>query len=259
MITTDLKGRYALPSRSFLLCRENVGFVDGYSDRIAGWHENVLIWAAVIVVIGTVALGFVIVQWQEWIQFRDQGAPTGGVIVGHRIVERKSDSYYLTYRYSASNNAGLTRSYTREERVTAQLYNDLVIGTFVSVRYLVNKPTIATISWMPALPESYPLGTVGSGLVILVSVAVVVRKTLHLHRLRDEGKLLAGTLVGCTSDKDSKGNLTITIRYRFQTLAGRTFERIASRQRNDLKGAALPGAGTPIVVVYASDELYQLL
>jgi hypothetical protein len=259
MITTDLKGRYALPSRSFLLCSENEGFLGGYSDRIAGWHENVLLGAVIIVVISTVVLGFVIVQWQEWIQFRDQGAPTGGVIVSHRMVTGKSNSYFLTYRYSARDRAGITRSYTHEENVGPQLYDHLAVGTFVSVRYLIRKPTAATIAWTPVLPASYPLGAGGSGVVVLVSVVVAVRKMRHLHRLKDEGWLLAGTLLGCTSQKDSKGNLTITICYRFQTPTGDTLEREASRQRNDLKSAALPHAGTPIVVVYASDKLYQVL
>jgi hypothetical protein len=259
MITTDLRGRYGLPSRSFLLCGENQGFVDGYSDRIAGWHENVLLGALFVVMISTVLLGFIVVQWQEWIQFRDQGVPTGGVIVGHRIVDGKSDTYYLTYRYSARDGAGITGSYTHEERVFPKLYNDLTVGTFISVRYLVRRPTIATIAWTPALPVSYPFGSAGSGLVSLVGVAVLVLKARHLHCLRNEGRLLVGTLLSCTSSKDSKGNLTIVMRYRFQTLTGHTFDRSASRQRNDLKGAVLPQAGTPIVVVYVSDVLYQVL
>jgi hypothetical protein len=235
-----------------------VRFVAGRSRRIAGSHEGLLILAAVVALIGVVVLAILVGQWRTWVRFRDEGATTTAAIVDHRTRSGKSTSYYLTFRYSASI-AGDPRSFTVEENVGRDLYVRLPIGAATQARYLVAQPAVASIAWTPSLPLGYPLGSFVAFAVIVLGATGVAWKWQDLRLLSRSGCLLQGRLLSCRGQRGSKGTYTVTVRYRFETPDGRTLDREASQVRNDMKQVMLPPPGTPVLVVYVSDKLHQVL
>jgi hypothetical protein len=217
-----------------------------------------LIAATIVTLIGIIVLAILVGQWRTWIRFRDEGTYTTAVIVDHRVRSGKSKSYYLTFRYDAPV-AGDPRSFTLEENVGRDLYNRLPLGASSQARYLLARPAVASIAWTPKLPLGYPLGSFAAVVVIALSALWLARKWLDLRLLSREGRLIGGQLISSQGRRGSKGSYTVTLRYRFQTPDGRTLNHEASQTRNDMKQAVLPGYGTPVLVVYVSDKLFQVL
>jgi hypothetical protein len=106
---------------------------------------------------------------------------------------------------------------------------------------------------------SYPLGSFAAFAAIVAGSVGCVWKWQDLRLLSRSGQLLEGRLLACRGRRGRKGSYTVMLRYSFEAPDGRGIEREASRKRNGLKGAALPGYGTPVVVVYVSDKLHQIL
>jgi len=259
MITTDLYGRSTIPAQSFLLCPENARFLAGRGRRIAGWHENLLIAAAIAALIGVVTLSIFVVKWRTWIRYRDEGATTTARIVDHRIRHGKSNTYYVTFRYQVEDATGEPRSYTSEEDVGRDLYDQLALGSTSQARYLTAQPAAAWLAWTPELPLGYPLGSFVGIAAIVLGTTFAAWKWHDLRLLGRAGHLIGGQVLACHGRRGSKGSYTVTVRYCFDTPTGQRIESEASRGRHDLKGAILPTYNTPVVVVYVSDKLYQVL
>jgi hypothetical protein len=92
-------------------------------------------------------------------------------------------------------------------------------------------------------------------------VLLLLGKLFNRRNRSPRGKrMLRGEIVSCTGQTDRDGDFTVKIRYRFRSPAsGTTLTAHSSQVRNDLKGATLPGSGTPVAIYYVSDKSYRLL
>ena len=258
MRTTNLTRRAPFASQPFVLNQANQGFLEGWSERLAGYYENMILLTLGIVAISLCVIGFAAVSWDRWQRRLDYGVTTWVVVVSQRVADGRTKTTFVTYRYDAPFK-GKTMTYTTEESVDAETFYQLREGTRVAVRYLIAAPWDATIQWRPERPRTIPI-ILGVATSCLIAALVGLAKIWQaLRLLTREGWLIAGWVVSCDSSTDSKGNLSLSLRYAFTTLDGRQIEGSDSGTRNDLRSSTLPTPGMLVAVLYLSERVYQLL
>ncbi len=66
-------------------------------------------------------------------------------------------------------------------------------------------------------------------------------------------------MVQCDGDKDSDGDFTVTLKYRFLSPSGVPLDGTERLLRNDLDKHRLPRPGAPVAILYAHDGCHRAL
>lgn len=250
--------RRRAPGGLFLLKKNHARLVAAEARRIAD-HRKVgrgTFWMAIVLLLVVGLLWAVTLpDWTTWYRLDQDGTTTTA-----EIVERQAeggDDYHLGYRFEAGGSP-----YTDSQRVTGDAFEDLADDETVTVTYLPDDPGTSRIEVdNPADARRDRLTIAAAGLsvvtLLLIILGIVQRRRPHwLHR---GWRLLNGQLVACGGRIDQDGDYKVTFRYRFRSPTGRVITGQIREIRNDLRGKALPRAGTPVAVYYRSDRAYRML
>lgn len=170
-----------------------------------------------------------------------------------------SPQYRLTYQYTNHRNE------THEvSRLTEQVfYDELAIGSVVTVRYLDGQSHRATLSGR----YSEDVYTLNSDFLWFLALILLVLWMLIFwlilpqranQRLRYEGTLLKGVMTNIYPVKSFR-RYDVTAEYTFAALNGKIIEARARQNRHDLEHEQLPPYNTPVLVLYVNDNLYRLM
>jgi hypothetical protein len=162
----------------------------------------------------------------------------------------------VSYRFVADD-----RIYTEEEPVRKELYHSLDEGQSLLVRYARGDPAVSTVEpgRVGGLLAITAFCLVWDGVVFTFSW-YLVREIRKRRRLARRGRQIAGEVLGCDPDRDSDGDLWLTVRFGFHSpQTGRWIEGKGSHTRKDLEGKPLPPQGTPVKVLYLDDKTFMML
>jgi hypothetical protein len=235
----------------------NRKFVTGEATRI-GSSRIMLLLALLFFLIGAGAIGYVVYGELNAQALEREGTTTNAIIVdGHSTTSTRSGtSYYITYELTVNK-----QKYRRDVQIAESLYDQLRIGSAVSVRYLMRDPNINML-WgddfdMTAVNSQRAIGAIvgASGLVI----ALICMWIDGRNRRISTGTLLRGTVTGAKAQNGRKGTYLVTINYTFTTPSGGIINKKAQGNRPDLRRSGLPTIGTPIAVLYVNDRTVRLM
>ena len=257
----------------FLLRPENQKFLAGETRRLPGTPG--LVHFLIPVLLAAVALGCFWWGRRECDRvqsFRRNGVTAQATVVGRRVrsspdvpdfetgMISSDDDYLVKYRFEALAPGG-RRAVEREASLSRQDYDRWPPGAVVAVTY---DPADPSFSRMQGEDESSlhvflaVAGTVllgGSALVGLLVLAAWCRD----RRLTRGGAKLEGRVVSCTSKEQEDGGVTLELEYRFVSPSGRVLVGTATTSLSAGAEPTLPAAESPVVVLYCSDRVYQLL
>jgi hypothetical protein len=167
----------------------------------------------------------------------------------------------VTYAFEVGAGSG-RRRYEREERVQDDVFRRLNEGQNIPIRYDPADPNIARL-------ESDLHNNEGTGILLFFAALfwlgalwgfaywqVMVR--WPTRRLIREGRVVRGEVVTCQGRLDGD-DFTVVLDYRFVAPDGRPIADQKTAERNDLKGAALPGPGSPVLVFCFGSRIHQIL
>lgn len=255
----------AQPERTpFLFHPKNKNFLLGKSTRLHGGGCSPISIVALLAVFvcGTLIFyGTAIESWNRARSLDRDGVLTEGTVTSRRVYEDSegSDSYFVTYSFWARERE---RYFSREQSVTSKSYSRWNDGSAVRIKYLPSDPAKSKL-----LGDSHEdnqqritmfVAIAALAGVLIAAIIGIERRRRH-QRLVRHGSILRGEIVSFTTSEDSDGDLTIRVRYRFTTPAGRTLYKQQRRQANEYKKHPHPQKSTPVAVVYVDDRHYRLL
>jgi hypothetical protein len=141
----------------------------------------------------------------------------------------------------------------------------------VQLRYLAADPSrwsIAPLS--PLKREELEQGTssmylmFGPTLLLIAGIYALVWRSLKKRkekqeRLRSAGMILKAELIKAKEDASEDSRYNIRCEYRFTSPRGTVLTGNTSGLRRDIKKTDYPPPGTPMLVVYVDDELFEAL
>jgi hypothetical protein len=257
----------------FLLRPENQKFLAGETRRLPGTPG--LVHFLIPVLLAAVALGCFWWGRREWDRvqsFRRNGVTAQATVVGRRVstssgvpdvetgMMSSDDDYLVKYRFEALAPGG-RRAVEREASVSRQDYDRWRPGAVVAVTYDPADPSFSRMQGEgEPRPHGFPVlaGTAllgGSALLGLFVLATWWRN----RRLTRDGAKLEGRVVSCTRKEQKDGGVTLELEYRFVSPSGRVLVGTATTSRRAGAEPTLPAPESPVVVLYCSDRVYQLL
>jgi hypothetical protein len=169
--------------------------------------------------------------------------------------------WWIVYRFEAGGEA-----YQREQDIRPATYEATEGLAVVPVRYLPANPELARVA-VPAEEQFNTGGVVAlsAGMLAFGGIGAIFARQVVVARrqpraLRAAGQPLDGQLRRARGFGETPDTYRVAMVGAF--VSPKTGDRItvtAEAPRPDLYGAELPPSGTPIVIWYASDELYQVL
>jgi hypothetical protein len=256
----------------FLLRSENQKFLAGETPRLSGAPgSNLLVIPVVLAVASLVAFWLAYRLREQEQAFRRNGVTVQGTVIGRHVgssggavdietgVVDSSDDYLVKYRFEAVTPRG-RKTLEREASLPKEEYDKCRVGAAVAVSY---DPADPSSSRMQGEGESTPhvlLTLLGTTLLTAgVLTGLFLRAAWWRNRcLTLDGTRLEGRVVSCTSKKQDGGGATLELKYRFVSPSGTVIvdSAAASRGAADLTP---PAPETPLVVLYHSDIVYQVL
>ena len=92
-----------------------------------------------------------------------------------------------------------------------------------------------------------------------ILLAIIVGAIRDRQLVRD-GQLVRGELLSIKGRSGSKGSYSVTAEFSFLPPdEGDLIVDKQTAQRNDLRGASLPGKGTPVMVLYKNRKHFKML
>src|SRR5258708_18221579 len=165
-------------------------------------------------------------------------------------------SYYIDYELKVDGQV-----YKKHVGIGIDLYNRLLIGDAVQVKYLPSDPNVSVLTGSDKDDTDRNSGILA--LVIVLPICLIISGLILLNdrknRRLSKGQLLPGTVVGAPGRSGSRGSYLVTIDYRFTSPYGQETTRGQAGNRPDLRKTALPAAGTPVTVLYVDDKLQRLM
>lgn len=248
---------FAPQPNAFLLNPANAKFVNRETERIGSTRTMALI-ALLVLAIGLGVLGYQLFDYWRTEQIHASSEQVQGTVAdGYSSTSRGNTTYYLTISYDVKG-----QTYSFEDRVSEETYDNTFIGTRVTVSYLADDPSVAALGgrWRDDIGRIDGLvlgaGAAGIALVIAISMAVV---DLRNRRLSRHGQFVGGTVESGKITR-SKNSYTLTLKYSFITPDGeRVTNKSASAVRNDLKDYGPPPAGTPLTVLVVDKRTFRLM
>ncbi len=246
----------------FIFYPKNEKFVRGQTDHVRGYVTVPVLVGLLVGFVIAVALflGVALPSWERAQDLDANGLKTEGTIDSRRVViGDESDSHYVTYVFWAWETES---HYKREQSVSYRTYRALPRGSEVEIKYLPDDPRTSKLLGDDTEDTGRMITlliAVAAGAILLILFIIGLEYRARTGELMRKGRLLRGKVVSCQGRLDSDDDLTVTLRYTFHTPEGRRIEKTARRMANDLKGAALPRPGDPVVVLYLDDKNYKLM
>lgn len=241
----------------FLVDPRHEPFVNGDSPYL---NDHALSWLKRLTIVALIAVSLML---GASLILPDDVAQTSG-----RVTEKTEDTsdpfdlrYWLTVAYAVGG-----RDYSTIEQVDWDLFNVVIVGSEVTIRYEVDHPLAAEI--LPLEEEIISLNTTLFMLIALVLVFLwviffwLVRPNRLNQQLETAGEFIEGTLIKCYPVNQSQRNkrqYEINAEFLFEAPTGEEKRGIVRQVRNDLKGKSLPNPGTKILVRYVDERLYRLM
>jgi hypothetical protein len=145
--------------------------------------------------------------------------------------------------------------------VSQETYDNTFIGTRVTVGYLPDDPTQATLAgrWRDDTERNTMLilGLSVGGVAIAIALGLAYTD-LKNRRLSAHGHFIPAQLEEARTMRTRNG-LDLHIKYSFLTPEGERLTKKASNIRNDLKNMPLPVPGTRMVVLYVDRRNFRLM
>lgn len=245
----------------FFIDKRNQDFFRDHTCKLYSPAEHIKNLNVILAVVNLIL--FLILGWNSWNWWQ---FTMNGVITEAKVVEREidhsgdSDSYYLTYAYSARLSDQSRQSFTSRDSVSYSNYRRYEPGTYLRIRYLKHDPASATSKWHQWWIWQLIVGY-GIALFLLWLVCYRLPRSYRnrVHTILTQGKVLPGRVL--TSDgEDDDGNYKVKIIYEFTTpTTDRLLKGDVTETRNDLKRQALPAPGTLVAVMYLAEADFFLL
>lgn len=254
-----VKGTRSRSNTPFLLDTANAQRLKRHVRQQKRRGRFALLLALLVLIAALVLIARIFPDWETWYKLRQRGITLEGT-----IIERyEHDShYYLQYRFEVAENSELV-PYVGEQRVTATAYRSYQIDAPVTVTYLHGAPTTSRLAVHNLTDERRNRLTAASaglmGVVVVLFGLSVVQRFLPNWLPQGQSTLLRGQIITCKGRRDDDGDFKITVEYRFRTPSGAIIVGQVRQLRNDLKQAALPAPGTPVVVAYHRTGTHELL
>lgn len=198
-------------------------------------------------------------------QFEDNAALNRRALLANaQIVDRRfeegprtvNNRWFITYQFNVNGTP-----YRREMSIEAAIYDVLLVGSAVQVKFAPEDPTISTLADRPLEPVERDLLL----LMIFVPAAACIPvllwagwRSLVVTLYQRRGVVLKGEITECRGSERG-GNFYLTLRYRFTTPEGRALRGGQTMIRDDLRGKPIPQKGEQIAILYAHDRVYRLL
>jgi hypothetical protein len=232
-------------------------------DDSEGQTGFLLLFIIVGLIASAVLLFWVTTEWIEWATLRSSGVETQGTVTGRRVDSTDDGTnYYVSYSYWHTPSNGDPLAYTREEQVSHESYQNAEQGRPIAVIYTPQTPTIASLDLNLSPPWFISLFTLiwipGFLGIPMFMFGKFARQQGITRRLRKGSRKLIGELLECQHNH-GEDDCFVKLRYRFQSPQGGMLEGSHELKRNDLAQAALPYAGTPVIVLYRDDQTFQVL
>jgi ribosomal protein L32 len=256
----ETDARSALDANEFLMKPEHESFVLGRSKTLSRGTPFRMVFPGcfmmMFVLCGLTFLSLVINDTYQALLIAMQGVPTEARYTNRRISSGDdSDTYYLTYEYTVRE-----RRFSHQQSVSSALYENAEIGGRTQILYAPSNPSIAKIVGTNQV-QWFLVGFVllWNGIVWLIVIGLVSQYRLE-KLLERKGRLLKGKILDVSHSTDSDGDLTLHVKYEFQSPeSGKLLAKHERAQRNDLKHNQMPLLGTPIHVLYYNDRNFMLL
>lgn len=242
----------------FLLVPENQQFIERRQPHYnRAMRRFVYFWVVFFTVVGLI-FGFL--NWDFWttnFKYDNEGRQVQATVTG------KTSSYSgksHTYRVQFAYEAGYGRAYSGSEVVDYDYYRDHVAGDKIEVVYLPESPDEARIIGQFDLTKAI-IFAIFLG-VSLLFLPLVIRNLIRRRLLEKTGHLIPASLGNAflkVQKQRYRTNYILRVDFQFQNPYGQFVTGKASYVRNDLFGYPLPPPGTPLMVLYANDKLFQLM
>lgn len=258
-----------LLSTGFLLNPKNEKFITGRSSHLPGQGGQFCVsvpFMVIPVLMFIIGLGSFIPMIRSARALEQNGVGTQAVILSKRIeVDSESDdTYYVTYRYYVRE-----KSYEQESTVSEAFYQRVQPEQIIQIVYEMDHPTNADVAgetqnlWsLIGFSVFWLIFTGGFSLFGIALVMGSMIERTRMRELRTRGQQLEGRVVSTSTREDSDDDFLLKVVYQFISPAtGEWRQAEAEQVRNDLKKqpSAIPMNGTPVTVLYASEENYRLL
>ncbi len=248
----------------FLLDPSNMRFLLGqvkvFSAMSAFGTGCTVLFLLPFLAIGLFVIVMAGTEWRSYHLLNTTGVMTRGEFTNKYITTDDDDggtNYHIEYLYEVNE-----RPFMGSDTVSRDAYNRAGIGEPISIVYAPSDPGISALEGANDISSPIFL-TVFAAFWNLISWGVFLAMIVGLFRDRQlsrHGQTVRGELMSISGHRGSKGKYYVTAHYNFlppgdsELLTGQT-----RAQRNDLRGAALPDKGTPVMVLYRNRSHFKML
>jgi hypothetical protein len=273
--------------RVFFLNPLNAAFIKKQTPRPAfGEMTANGLWILLIFFLVALAIFLILAipAWKTWADLSYQGVSVQGELVDLRFEDRDVSYFYAIFRFPANELI-----YQNEMKMDWDQYQMLLDnGPGVPVRYVAQNPNVAQLDAPYENFGDFRVGgtLLGGGFLLFLLIAIL----LHGERRRrnselvTKGKLVKGVVVAAAGNKPEEDSIPLQmltlffsgalfrmrqrranefrlkVRYSFVSpVSDREIMRAEVAVRNDLDRRLVPEPGTPVAVLYRSDNHFRLL
>lgn len=211
-------------------------------------------------IVGILVIAFAAVEWRNYHLLETTGEIVRGRYSNKYITTDDDDggtNYHVEYTYEV--NGGL---FSGSDTTSWEDYNRAGIGEGINILYAPSDPSLSAIEGMNDIGTPIFL-TVFSLIWNLFSWGIfagIIISLIRDRQLMRDGQTVRGELLSIRGYNGSKGKYYVNAEYTFlppdsdELLTGKN--RV---QRSDLRGASLPGKGTPVMVMYKNRRHFKML
>jgi hypothetical protein len=248
----------AATSGLFLLSPSaNRKFVAGEKSRI-GSSTTMLLIAAIFFLLAALAIylfGGAVLRTDE---AERSGTVTKAMIVDGYVSKgsKGSTSYYIDYEFKLNGQV-----YRKHILIGSTLYNRVLIGDTVTIKYLPSDPKVSVLSGddQDDTDRNENIGIMVISVPICLIIGAYCLWVDGKNRRISRGQLLPGQILRAEGKRGSKGSYTVSIDFGFTNPYGQQLIKKQSKNRPDLRNTPLPAVGTPVAVLYVDDNFFRLM
>ena len=212
------------------------------------------------VAIGVFVIIFAGVEWRNYHILNTTGMVTRGEYTNKYITTDDDDggtTYHVEYLYEVNE-----RVFSGSDTVSREAYSGAGVGEGIGILYAPGDPGLSTLEGANDIGTPIFL-TFFAGFWNLVSWGIFLALIVGAYRDRQlvrDGQLVNGELLSINGRNGSKGSYHVTAEFSFLPPdEGEVIFGKQTAQRNDLRGASLPGKGTPVMVLYKNRKHFKML
>lgn len=250
-----------LSQRYWLADTGHAAFVDGQTDR-----PNAVLWQAgcgllfmiPFVAVGLFVFGLTIKEWTEWYRL-----DTAGEVVSGRYEDRwittssDNDNYYTAYFFYVND------AEYHDQIESRASYNRFEMGAPVAVLYWPDNPAISSLADYFDRPSPFHIiftlfwNSIVSLFVVLIAGGAI--RQMRMNRAQDK-ILIEGQVLRAKGRTASDDDFQLTMEVTFQSpQTGKLLTARAKGTHNNVSSKILPAKGKAVLVLYANDDLHEIM